>query len=272
MLSENMKSRLSCITYGDIMQFFDDVDVPSIESKIEHYLQKHGDEEIFQSIVVLERDYDDDLTCEEIKPYKTHNLLFAEDYCQRFYVLQVNKAIACFLEQLKESSSTEVVHSWPWSANKGCAYKILKMLQLSNKLGKPIVIKPVNENTQEVNKASAIQEEKLALIDKIQPYGYYVEANMSCSNQIKMSLNQVIETTTEDDERQKSTMSILDSSFQTPNMYDFIFDALWSNIDRHCADPQCKSLQKDESIDFDNYKIIRTDLVKAIKSSVSAVQ
>lgn len=87
-----------------------------------------------------------------------------------------------------------------------------------------------------------------------------------------MSLNQVIETTAEDDKLQRSTMSILDSSLQVLNMYGFIFDALWNTINRHCTDPQCKSLQNDESMDFDSYKIIRTDLMNAIKNSVSGTQ
>lgn len=173
-----MKSRLSCITYGDIMQFFDDVDVPSIESKIGDYLKKHGDEEIFQSILSFEQDDSPELACIEIKPYKTHNLLFGENICQRFYLLRVKKAMICFLEQLKKSKSAEVTISSPWTTADGCAYKILKMVQLSNRLGRPIVIKSVGENKQRSNKASIIQEEKLSLIDKIQPYGYYVEANI----------------------------------------------------------------------------------------------
>ncbi|CAO3641730.1 unnamed protein product [Mucor fragilis] len=267
-LSENTKSRLSCITYGDILHFFDHVDVSFIESKIEHYLQRYCDKETFQSVVILEGDSEHELAYMEINPYKTQNLFFAGEYCQRFYLLQVKKTIVCFLKQARYNKSTKAVHLWPWGKNSGCAYKISKMIQLSNRLGRPIATKPVRKTKQTSSKAPTIQKEKLVLIDQIQLYGYYVEVNISCSNEIKMSLNQVIETTAEDDRLQRSTMSILDSSWQTSDMYDFIFDALWNIIDRRYTRPRRKLLQEDESVDFDNYKIIRADLMNAIKNSM----
>ncbi|GAN05339.1 hypothetical protein MAM1_0088c04809 [Mucor ambiguus] len=268
MFCREEKLRLSCITYGDIMQLFDDVDVSSIKSEIKRYLEKYGDEEMFQSIVLIEEEKNMRSDLIDINPYKVHNLAFAEKYGQRFYLLRVKKAIVHFLEQLKKSKSTGVVSLRPWNLTEGCAYKIGNMVQLSNRIGRPVVIKPVGEIKQESSKEPSIQKEKLALIDKIQPYGYYVETNISCSNEIKMSLNQVIETTVDNKKLQRSTMSILDSSYQTSDMYDFIFDAIWSNINGHCADLQCRLSQKDESVDFDSYNTIRADMIDTIKKSM----
>ncbi|GAN05323.1 hypothetical protein MAM1_0088d04793 [Mucor ambiguus] len=252
-LSENMMTSLSRITCGDIIQVFDDVDVASLESEIRHYLQKHGDEEYFQSIIMVEEEERENVYM-ELNHCKNPNFAFAEEQCQRLYLLRVQNAIACFLDQIKETEA--------------CVYKILNMVQLSSRLGRPIVMNPVGEVRQESSKAPAIQKEKLALIDRIQPYGYYVEANISRSYGIKMSLNQVIETTIKDGKLQKSTISIMDSSYQAPDMYDSIFGALWNIIAEHSASPQCKSLNEDEPVDFDGYKIVRADLIDVLKSSM----
>ncbi|KAK4518367.1 uncharacterized protein ATC70_001720 [Mucor velutinosus] len=241
-----MKSRLSLITYGDIMQLFDDVDVPSIENEIGHYLQNYGDGEQFRSITVVEEDDDQNLVDVKNEAYKTHNLAFAEECCQRFYLCRIKKAIVLFLKKQKKIKSTLEIFISPREMAEGCAYKILKMVQLSNRLGRPIVIKPAAEIKQGSSKAPAIQKEKLALIDQIQPYGYYVEANFGCSNEIKMSLNQVIETTAEDGKLQRSTMSIMDSSYQT-------------------SDPQCKSTHEDAPTPVNSYKSFKSNLVDTIK-------
>ncbi|KAL9549170.1 hypothetical protein MBANPS3_005331 [Mucor bainieri] len=275
-LSENNKSRLSLITYGDIIQIFNDLDMSFVENEIGYYLEEYGDDdELFHSIVIAERDEEEDVEEDdknkfdkmEINPYNVHNLVFASKYCRLFYLSRAKKAIVWLLKKQRKSKSTKEASMMPADLIDGCAYKILKMVQLSNRLGKPIVIEPVGEIDQEsISKAPVeIQQESMALIKLIQPYGHYIEANITCSNQIKMSLNQVIETTSKDGQLEKSTMSILDLSYQTSDMYNFIFDTLWNDIDKN---PQWKPSQKYESVDFDSYRLIREGLIDAIKSSM----
>lgn len=253
------------------MQLFDDVDVSSAENQIERYLEEHDDEELFQSIVVVENSDDNRLDFVETTPYKIHNMVFAKQHCQGFYLLRIQKTVIDFLERQKKSKGTKGASISPKSMARSFASKILKMVRLSNRLRRPVVIKAVGETKQqESRQAPASQKQKPSLLYKIQPYGYYVQANISCSNEIKVSLNQVIETAAEDGKLQRSTLPIQDSSNKAPEMYGFIFDALWSNMDEHFTDLQCKSEHDYESaVDFGNYDRIRTEMIDAIKSSVS---
>ncbi|KAF1796142.1 hypothetical protein FB192DRAFT_1441068 [Mucor lusitanicus] len=263
-----MKSRLSRITYGDFMQLFDDaIDIPSIAGGIDNYLQKHGNEELFRSIILAEVSEDEELVNMDINPYMTHNLAFAKEYCQRFYLLRVIKAIDDILQGQKKSKNILKVAISPRMSAEACVYKIWNIVQLSNRLGRPVVMEAVDKIQQESSKCAAIQKEKLAVLDRIQPYGYYVEARINCTNKVKLSLNQVIETATDNDTLQRSTLSIKDVSYQASDMYDSIFDAAWNIIDEHMANPQCKSLQQDDPLPLDCYKMIRADFIDIIKSN-----
>ncbi|KAL9539429.1 hypothetical protein PS6_011210 [Mucor atramentarius] len=141
------------------------------------------------------------------------------------------------------------------------------MVELSSKLGRPVLMKPNDGIKEEIGGASVFQNEKRMLIDKIQPYGYYVEASILCSNDITLSLNQVIEADFEDDKLQRSTLSILDSSCQIPDLYDSVFDTLWNIIDGHFTDPQCKSAHEDDPTGFDSYKTFKSDMVNMIRNN-----
>lgn len=265
-----MKARLSSMTYGDVIQLFDDLDISLIESKIERYLQKYDDEETFESVVVMEGDDDDDELAEmETNPYIVHNLFFAKKHCQLFYWSRVKKAIIRLFQNQKKNKGTWGAFISLRDMVEGCACKVSEMLQLSNRLAKPIVMKSINGFEQESCKAPEIQKEKLALIEKIQPYGYYVEANINCSSTIEMLLNQVIETTAENGEMQRSTLSIRNLSHQASAMYDSIFDFIWSNAKGHLINSHYESLQQNGSIDLDSYKTIRAASIRAIKNSVS---
>ncbi|KAL7312738.1 hypothetical protein PS15m_008469 [Mucor circinelloides] len=268
MLSMTNKSRLSRITYGDIIQLFDDVDILSVETDLGHYLQKHDDEEIFESIVILEENKDDELIYKKNKHHKSHNFAFTEKHCHRFYLFSIQKTMVSFIKQWKKCKSTREMSISPLHMTDGCAYKILKMVELSNKLGRPVLMKPNDGIKEEIGGASAFQNEKRVLIDKIQPYGYYVEANILCSNDITLSLNQVIETNFEDGKLQRSTLSILDSSCQIPDLYDSVFDTLWNIIDGHFTDPPCKSANEDDPTGFDSYKTFKSDLVNMIRNNM----
>ncbi|EPB90129.1 hypothetical protein HMPREF1544_03105 [Mucor circinelloides 1006PhL] len=268
MLSETNKLRLSLITYGDIIQLFDDVDMLSVETDLGHYLQKHDDKEIFQSIVILEEDEDDELVYKKNKHHKSHNFVFTEEYCHRLYLLGIQKAMVSFIKQWKKCKNTRGMSISPRDMTEGCAYKILKMVELSNKLGRPVLMKPNDGIKEEIGGASVFQNEKRVPIDKIQPYGYYVEANILCSNDITLSLNQVIEADFEDDKLQRSTLSILDSSCQIPDLYDSVFDTLWNIIDGHFTDPHCKSAHEDDPTGFGSYKTFKSDMVNMIRNSM----
>ncbi|CAO0800088.1 unnamed protein product [Mucor circinelloides] len=268
MLSVPNKFMLSRITYGDIIQLFDDVDMLSVETDLGNYLQKHDDEEIFESIVILEKNENDELIYKKNKHHKSHNLVFTEEHCHRFYLLGIQKAMVSFIKQWKKCKSTRGMSISPRDMTEGCAHKILKMVELSNKLGRPVLMKPNDGIKEEIGGASVFQNEKRVPIDKIQPYGYYVEANILCSNDITLSLNQVIEADFEDDKLQRSTLSILDSSCQIPDLYDSVFDTLWNIIDGHFTDPHCKSAHEDDPTGFDSYKAFKSDLVNMIRNSM----
>ncbi|KAL7326095.1 hypothetical protein PS15p_208486 [Mucor circinelloides] len=268
MLSETNMLRLSLITYGDIIQLFDDVDILSVETDLGHYLQKHDDEEIFESIVILEENEDDEFVYKSKILPKPQNFVISEKHCHGFYLLGIQKAMVSFIKQWKKCKSTRGMSFSPRYMTDGCAYKILKMVEFSNKLGRPVLMKPNDGIKEEIGGASVFQNEKRVLIDKIQPYGYYVEANILCSNDITLSLNQVIEADFEDGKLQRSTLSILDSSCQIPDLYDSVFDTLWNIIEGHFADPYCKSAHEDDPAGFDSYKTFKSDLVSMIRNNM----
>ncbi|GAN06023.1 hypothetical protein MAM1_0108c05499 [Mucor ambiguus] len=268
MLSDKNKRKLSQVTYMDILEFFSSFDMSSLGSSIMRYLNEHNDEEGFQSILTFDEYAAVESTYQNRFHHNSVNSDFANTCGHQFYLLKAQQSIFDFINTFRRNSHTTYTSVTEENLVEGYAYKILKMVQLSSKLGKPVVMKPVEETEKESSKPPAIQQEKLALLDKIQPYGYYVEANISCSYGIKMSLNQVIETAADDSRLQKSTMSIRDASCQAPEMYNSIFGALWRTIDGHSANPQCKSLHEDEPVDFDSYKANAADLVNAIKSSM----
>ncbi|KAK4518374.1 uncharacterized protein ATC70_001727 [Mucor velutinosus] len=106
LLNENIKSRLYLITFGGIMQLLDDdIDIRSIESKAEQYLQRYDDEETAQSIAVVEEDDDEEPVIMEINPYRGHNLFFTEKHCQKLYLPRVTKPLVWFLESRCEANS-----------------------------------------------------------------------------------------------------------------------------------------------------------------------
>ncbi|KAL0135310.1 hypothetical protein V8B55DRAFT_1417919 [Mucor lusitanicus] len=270
MLSDENKKRLSQITYMDTLQFFNNFNTLPLESKIVQYLQQHNDEENFQSVVIFNMPETTRKTYQNRLHHKAINFEFANKHGSQFYLLKIQHSVSSIIKGFRRNSYATAMSLDEFELMDGYALKALKMVQVSNKLGRPVVIKPSGNPKKESRKAPAIQKEKVAIIDKIQPYGYYVEANISCSNKIELSLNQVIETATDNGILQRSTLSIDNSSYQASDMYDSIFDAVWNIIDGHMANPLCKSLQEDDPTPLDGYKVIRADLIDAIKNSMES--
>ncbi|KAL9555525.1 hypothetical protein MBANPS3_002310 [Mucor bainieri] len=270
MFSDENKRKLSQITYMDILQFFDDFNMLLLESKLVQYCQEHNDEESFQSIVTFDREKTSESSYQDRLCHNSINFDFANKHGHLFYLLKTQQRISDFVKNLHRNNHIAIMSLSTWRLAEAHAYKTLKMIQLSDRVGRPIVTKSDGEIRQKTTSKQlpAIQKDKLALVDNIQPYGFYVEANISCSNEVKVSLNQVVETIAEDGKLQKSTMPIQESSYWVPNMYEFVFDALWNIINRHPINQQCKLFQGEESMDLDSYKIIRANLIDAIRSSM----
>lgn len=256
----------------DTLQFFNNFSMLLLESKIVQYLQQHNDEENFQSVVIFNMPATTRSTYQNRLNHNAINFEFANKYGYQFYLLKIQHSVFSIIKGFRRNSYATAMSLDEFVLMDGYALKALKMVQVSNKQGRPVVIKPSGNPKKESRKVPAIQKEKSAIIDKIQPYGYYVEANISCSNKIELSLNQVIETATDNGILQRSTLSIDNSSYQASDMYESIFDAVWNIIDGHMANPLCKSLQKDDPTPLDRYKVIRADLIDAIKNGVSGTQ
>ncbi|KAL7312960.1 hypothetical protein PS15m_008664 [Mucor circinelloides] len=268
MLSDKNKARLSQITYMDILQLFDDFNISSLESEVTQYLRLHREGESFESLVAVDDKQEmSEVSYHTSKHHNSVNFDFTSQYCHQFYLLKAQHNVFSFVKNLYGNSNTSIIPITEWSLAEACAYKIWKMVSLSNKLGKPVVMKLTHEDTQENQenrlKEKAIHIGKWALVDKIKANEYFVEVKFSCSNEIKMYLNQVIETETDDIKQLRSTLSIQDLSYKVEDMYDYISGNIWNVIDQHSTNSECRSANEGNP-DINRYTEFRSSFRKTI--------
>lgn len=273
MLSDKNKARLSQITYMDILQLFDDFNISSLESEVTQYLRLHREGESFESLVAVDDKQEmSEVSYHTSKHHNSVNFDFTSQYCHQFYLLKAQHNVFSFVKNLYGNSNTSIIPITEWSLAEACAYKIWKMVSLSNKLGKPVVMKLTHEDTQENQenrlKEKAIHIGKWALVDKIKANEYFVEVKFSCSNEIKMYLNQVIETETDDIKQLRSTLSIQDLSYKVEDMYDYISGNIWNVIDQHSTNSECRSANEGNP-DINRYTEFRSSFRKTIINVVS---
>jgi hypothetical protein len=272
-LSDENKKRLSSITYNEVFKLFNDLDMSVVKEKIRSHLLEFSDEESYHGIFINIEDLNRSIT-EKIKHYGSNNYEFANEHCYLFYSLIVQQAIYNLFKRLERIDKRGL--SFPYSKiqyTEGCAYKILKMVQLSNRVQRPFVVKTVfeDEANDTLNNKLPKYNKKHVVIEQIQPYGYYVEADINCSNVIKMYLNQVVETTSDDDKAERSTLPIMNISIRITDIYNFICESIWNEINAQSAIKQhCEKFHEVVPSDIASYKKFKLDLTYSMVNCVSA--
>lgn len=243
-----------------------------VKEKIRSHLIECSDEESYYGILVNKEDQNEYITTRN-KYHGSNNYKFANEHCYKFYLVIAQQAIYNFFEKVGRIDKRAGPLSLSNNAyTEGCAYKILKMIQLSNRLWRPSVVKTVfeDERNDTLNNTLPKCNEKHVVIEKIQPYGYYVEANINCKNEIKMHLNQVIETTSDDDEPEKSTLPIMNNSVRITDIYEFICESIWNTINtQSIIKQQCGKLDEIVPSDIVSYKKFKLDLTHSMVNCVS---
>lgn len=225
-----------------------------VENCIIKYMQENDVEERIYGVVII-NEKDINFSLKEGFHYlpKNYSLAYQNDYM--IYSTNAEKMLKkTFNNYSRFYGEVCQLHIDKNSLIEGCAYKTLKMIELSNRLGEPKVLKALDvdeSNTSDDSHSALLQNctEKAALIDKIQPYGYFVEANINCNNEIKMSLNQVIETNTKNEEPKKSTISICDDGCEIADIYESISENIWEIV-KQCTMYDSSSMELNQYIDF----------------------
>lgn len=270
LFSEESKSRLSLITYGDVLQLFDDSNIFSyIKDKVVSAIQTHSSEENFHNLVVMEEDgWTLPRQGGKKNLYDSPAYNFATEHYHRFYSIRAQHTIFNLVKESSRSKSSTTLSFKKQNLTDGCAYKSLNMVELFSKTKRPIVV----ESTSDYNKCSSGAllncSEKVALINLIQPYGYYVEANINLCNEIKLSLNQVIETADSAIGMRKSTLSILDVCCKTTDMYEFVSDYIWETVSESMAEQASNATKQEEVATIGSYKVFISNLTDAMKKCV----
>ncbi|GAN06025.1 hypothetical protein MAM1_0108c05501 [Mucor ambiguus] len=267
LLNDENKSRLSLITYGDVFQLFDDPKITScIKDEVISAIQRYGNEENFHSLVIMEEDGWTWFQQEkkDLQGASDHN--FATEHCHKFYSLKAQSTIYDIVKELSRNKSTIARSFTEGNLTDGCAYKTLNLVKLSSKIIRPMVVKLTNDCKECPDDALLKWTEKFTLINQIQPYGYYVEANINLCNEIKLSLNQVIETIDNVIGIRKSTLPILDVCYKTMNMYTSVSDYIWEAVAENLAKQNSNSTQEEEETMMDSYKNFTSNLADAMKN------
>lgn len=243
-----------------------------VKEKIRSHLLEYNDKESYHGILVNEENQNEYITARN-KYHGSNNYEFANEHCYKFHSIIAQQAIYNFFEKVEhidKRAGTFALSRYEYV--EGCAYKILKMIQLSNRLRQPFVIETVFEDEQNdtLNNTLPKCNEKHVVIEKIQPYGYYVEADINCKNEIKMHLNQVIETTSDDDKPEKSTLPIMNNSVRIADIYEFICESIWNAINTQSTiKQQCGKLDEIVPSDMISYKKFKLDLTHSMVNCVS---
>lgn len=269
LLTDENKSRLSLITYGDVLQIFDDLDVSScIKGEVVSVIQTYGNEENFHNLVIMEENEWTSLQQKKRDIRGASDYDFTTDQCYKFYSLKAQKAIYDIVRKLSRSKSTTALSFQEHYLTDGCANKVLNMIKLSSKIQRPIVVKSINGSKGCPSDASINWPEKFALINRIQPYRYYIEAKINLYNDVKLSLNQVIETADSAIGTRRSTLSILDACCKITDMYSSVSDHIWETIVESLAKQKSSTAQQEGMAMMDNYKVFTSNLTDAMKNCV----
>ncbi|CAO0801371.1 unnamed protein product [Mucor circinelloides] len=210
-LEESEKNNLAGIRWSELSEFLLPMDMSYVLDEIQKYIKKHefilhnADDIIFVSSPIYRGRY-----------------LHMQNIFRTYQEENIKRAIYSLIrgEKLPRFDFSLNLLSW----KEGILFKILTMIELSNRLQKPIVLstKVIRKNEHLANTQTQKREE--TLIQKMPCYGCYVEAKITCGESVKLYLHQVIDTM---DGKQKSTLPISSAVIDIGNMYRAICDVLW---------------------------------------------
>lgn len=229
-LNDTQNEKLSAIKFDELLSIFGNSGLNNAESLILNYIDENAAGESICGVFFMQdqaQSYLDEKTHNHPLKYSSsafkHCLIISSIIIQR-------DVIAIFEKRRRSLGHIYQLLFDQHSLSDGCANKIFKMIELSSRLSHPSVVNPVAIKQSRQLNVSQKCIEKEEIIHRIQPYGFYVEANVDCKNKINFFLNQVIETTTEEGRSEISTLSIIDYSCKITDMYESLSESLWNSV------------------------------------------
>ncbi|KAL7325847.1 hypothetical protein PS15p_208275 [Mucor circinelloides] len=271
LLTNENKSRLSLIKYNDVLQYFDDSRIFfSIRDEVLSATQKYCSEENFHNVIAIEEDEWRSLAKEKEDHKGSPGYNFAVEHCRRFYLIKAQSTIHRIVKGTPRCKNSTTWSYKERNLTDGCAYKILNMVELSSKIKQPIVVKSFDGGKDSSIADPVTRYGKFKLINQIQPYGYYVEANININNKIKMSLNQVIETADCVSGIIRSTLPISNVCCKATGVYEFILDRIWETITRNVMTQKDNATHQYEMTMKDSYELFKSSLTGVVKNCMES--
>lgn len=245
-LDQKEKNNLAAIRYRELLEFLPLTDVSSITDEIRMYAKEY--EFNFHSA-------NDIMVLKEVDDYGNGHGM--EKKCTELRIRQVEKAISNLIRSRYFPESC--VKLFAHDLRIGVLFKISTMIELSNKLKEPVVLRsePEHCNLELMHGVHKTREQ--AILEKLLGYSFYVEAKITRNQQIKLYLHQVIET---QNGQEKSTLPIANMSIEISDMYDTIGNVLWSASHGHLSS-ECAS-----SLSFGHYCKFKSKLTVLLREMV----
>ncbi|GAN09466.1 hypothetical protein MAM1_0269c08995 [Mucor ambiguus] len=223
-LNKEQQEKLSSITYEEIFKNLDNSPncIPTT-NVVKEYLDSNFTDEIINcALVNIDYERIANVGGKQAEYWIYESLL-------GFYF---SKATFDLIRQLHNLKGNRINHSptiiADYSLKDGCIYKMFKMFEISSKLQQPIIKHHSKSASSGSTSSLRKNQVKDALIDEIKAYGFYVEANITTEQVIKLSLNQVVETDETKCGVEKSTLPVCSLIYQLDDMYEAICVNMWN--------------------------------------------
>lgn len=274
-LDKKQTDKLYSIRFKDIWEHFDGHGIDFAMKGAEDYLRHFESEEKISGVLINHNNSID--TNYYLTHNKFHNSLYAYIYsqCIRFYLIKTRFALKQKFLDFEGICNNIQLRSIDPSLTDGISYKICRMINVFHKKNPPILLhlEDLNESNISTKYCYTSQENTVidTIVEKIKPYGYYVEATILGDNTIRMSLNQVIETsTTYNRHAEKSTLFIAENSLQVVDIYEFACDNIWNTLQfQSTLTESCIQCQHNDTKENDQYLLFRSNLTAIMKKFVS---
>lgn len=234
----------------EILAIFEDDNWKIITENIARYAKFSAGEQNISEVIV------DTTSDSGYWQYTTHRHKEILVACTEIYLSGTRRALASAIPRLNTGYNRIYVSNVQLDQAEGFLYKAHKMIDLANKLGRPVVVGPTRNNPKCISQAKTVFD---GIIDLIRPYHHYVNVVISSTHTIQMSLKQVIETSLGENRYEKSTLSILDHAYSIDNAYNSICDELWDHLMK----------QEDHDMTLEHYNEFKSRLTYFIKGTVS---
>ncbi|EPB83530.1 hypothetical protein HMPREF1544_09691 [Mucor circinelloides 1006PhL] len=260
-LSKEQHEKLSSITYEEIFRnlncssnYFEMTKV-----MIDYLESNFNDETINGALVRVDREYWN-YYCGRPNYWIYEELL-------EYYFL---KAKIDVIKQMHDLEHIRISHTpqivFDYSLKNGCIYKIFRMFEMSSKLQQPIIKHHLTSRLTENVTEHQGNREKNTIIDNIQAYAFYAEADITVNQVIRLSLNQVIETSATNGDMEKSTLPVCEDTYQLDDMFEAICTNIWNVAELDSE--SCQDVSNCNTKQLDYYTNFKTQLKTLINNTL----